>query len=96
MPTDPIYILNCSIGPSFAPQEVSGAVIPDGHVLIPKLGGRVSCGLFGISEDFIEEYQIPEIFKNKWLDKKTGLDEIKYLTSKPFRTKFVIQTIASN
>lgn len=40
--------------------------------------------------------QIPDIFKNKWLNKKTSLEEIKFLISKPYRTKFNIQKIVSN
>lgn len=37
-------------------------------VLIPKLGRKISCGLFGISDDFIEKYQSLDthFIKNKF------------------------------
>ena len=39
--------------------------------------------------------QIPEIFKAVWLHKKSTIEEIDYILSKPYVTKFKVQEIVS-
>lgn len=47
-------------GPSYQLDEITRPwtkFADEGKVLIPQWGPHVSCGLFGISDDFIEKYQ---------------------------------------
>lgn len=49
------------LGASFFPADVRPNIIDSlaesGYALIPFMGKRVVCGLFGISDDYIEKYQ---------------------------------------
>jgi len=51
-----------TFGVSYAPEDLSQQKWDNinnsqSNVLIPFFGARVSCGLFGISDDYIEKYQ---------------------------------------
>ncbi|MGG8494959.1 SOS response-associated peptidase family protein [Tenacibaculum sp. TC6] len=39
--------------------------------------------------------QIPQMFKNKWLDKNTTREELAHLVSKPYHINFCVQKIIS-
>jgi len=47
------------LGPSCMSDEILHAkvTLPANHQLIPFFGSKIQCGLFGISDDFIEKYQ---------------------------------------
>jgi DNA polymerase V len=47
------------LGPSYLPEELKNRTfeLPENSILIPKFRCKIQCGLFGISDDFIEKYQ---------------------------------------
>ncbi len=47
------------LGESYLPEDVATQEIelPAHHELIPFFAAKIQCGLFGISDDFIEKYQ---------------------------------------
>ncbi len=71
-------------------------VLKDGFITCTVVNTKTK-GMLN-SENSLYEFmplQIPEIFKNIWLNRDAKLDEINHIISKPYTAKFKIQEIIS-
>ncbi len=68
----------------------------DGFITCSVINTKANKKLNAINNLYeVMPLQIPEIFKNKWLSTSTALEDIKFLISKPYATKFSVQKIAA-
>ncbi len=71
-------------------------VSKDGFLTGTVINTRANAELSALNNLYdVMPIQIPELFKNIWLDKKTSVKDIQSLISKAYKTKFKIQRIAS-
>lgn len=71
-------------------------ILEDGFVTCTVINTEVNDLLS--SENNLYNYiplEIPSLFKNKWLNPQTAIEDVHYLISKPYLTKFKIQKFAS-
>jgi len=71
-------------------------ILEDGFVTCTVINTEVNDLLS--SENNLYNYmplEIPSLFKNMWLNPQTATEDVQYIISKPYLTKFKIQKIAS-
>lgn len=83
---------------SLTPFYLAGVynVLADGFITCTVINTKANNSLNSINNLYeVMPLQIPDIFKKIWLDKNAEPEEIDYIISKPYVTKFKIQKIAS-
>ena len=71
-------------------------ILEDGFVTCSVINTSSDCILSSVNNLYeVMPLQIPNVFKNIWLDQNTSIKDIEYIINKPYITKFKLQRIAS-